>query len=285
MNPRAWDIVNDLKSGWRDWARRMPILAMLPFNLPPFILASVYNYYYNEREFIAKQTDEVIIRAFHWLVPPINTVLFALGIILVFWYAWPVTTALHCLAAGRPCEGARLRGARGRSITLGHGVAFVGMALWLVAGISFPLGVQLQTGKTPDGGYVHFLLSMALCGLISCCFPFLATTWLTVRIFFPALLASTSPDHDEQKRLAALSRHAGYASMAAAVVPMLALMLLPFSGPASRAFTLTMIAAGIVGFIAAYFASQRLRADLAALSVATRPADMIGTTTDTVDTY
>jgi Na+/melibiose symporter-like transporter len=159
------------------------------------------------------------------------------------------------------------------------------MALWLAAGLAFPIGIQWKTGAFPTPGYVHFLLSMVLCGLISCCFPFLSTTWLTVRIFFPALLASTPPDHNEQRRLATLSRHAGYSVMAAAVVPLLALMLLPGSGPASRAFTLTMIGAGIVGFIAANFTAQRLRADLAALSVATRPADMIGTTTDTVDTF
>ena len=36
LNPRAWDLVHDLRSGWRSWARRKPILALFPINLPPF---------------------------------------------------------------------------------------------------------------------------------------------------------------------------------------------------------------------------------------------------------
>jgi serine/threonine protein kinase len=284
LNPRAWDLINNLKSGWRYWARRLPILVMFPVNMPPFILAGVYNYHYNKAEFVDK-LPQAGQHAFYMLAPPINIVLFSLGIALVFWYTWPTTTALHCLAAGRPCEEERLRHARSRSLSLAHAIAFFGMALWLAAGIAFPLGIQLQTGQFPREGYNHFLLSMLLCGLISCCFPFLGTAWLAVRIFFPALLASTPPDNEEQRRLAALSRHSGYSVLAAAVVPMLALMLLPDSSAASQTFTLIMIGAGIVGFIAAYFTAQRLRADLAALSIATRPTDMIGTITETVDRF
>ena len=69
---------------------------------------------------------------------------------------------------------------------LGHWIAGVGLALWLIAGISFPIGVHVLAGEFPVRGYIHFPLSMLTCGLISCCFPFLATTWLSVRVFIPA---------------------------------------------------------------------------------------------------
>jgi serine/threonine protein kinase len=284
LNPRAWDLVHDLTSGWRDWARRRPIMALFPVNLPPFLLASAYNYFYNEREFVANLPEESK-SAFYSLAPPVNIVLFSLGIGLVLYYAWPIARAMRSLSRGEAGDLDRLRAARRRSMNLGHWIAAVGMALWLISGLIFPLGIQLMSDEFPARGYLHFLGSMVTCGLISCCFPFLATTWLSVRIFFPALLASTPPDANEQRRLVSLSRQAGYYVVAAAVVPMLASLLLPGSGLESRPFTIILIVAGIVGFIAAYLTWQRLRADLIALSIATRPADMVGTTTDTVETF
>jgi serine/threonine protein kinase len=284
LNARAWDLVHDLQSGWRNWARRKPILALFPINLPPFALASLYNLIYNEKEFIAGESPAVK-QAFWAMCGPLNVVLFSLGIALVLYYAWPVATALHCLNHEGVCDAAQLRAARRRSMRLGHWIAGVGLVLWLIAGVSFPIGIRVLAREFPMRGYIHFPLSMLTCGLISCCFPFLATTWLSVRVFIPALLASTAPDVGEQRQLMALSRQAGYYVFLAAVVPMLASLLLVVSGSEVRVFTIVLILAGIAGFAAAYFTYQRIREDLAALSVVTRPADLIGTTTDSVDGF
>jgi hypothetical protein len=252
--------------------------------LPPFALASLYNLVYNVNEFIGRESPNVK-SAFWAMCGPINVALFSLGIFLVLYYAWPIATALHYLSHQTPCDPNQLRSARRRSMLLGHWVAAVGLALWLVAGISFPIGVRAIAGEFPVRGYIGFPLSMLTCGLISCCFPFLATTWLSVRVFIPALLASSAPDVGEQRQLMALSRHAGYYVFLAAVVPMLAMLLLVLSGSEVRVFTVVLILAGIAGFAAAYYTYLRIREDLAALSIATRPPDMIGTTTDSVDTF
>jgi hypothetical protein len=106
-----------------------------------------------------------------------------------------------------------------------------------------------------------------------------------VRVFIPALLASSAPDVGEQRQLMALSRQAGYYVFLAAVVPMLASLLLLLSSTEVRSFTIVLILAGIAGFAAAYFTYLRIREDLAALSVVTRPPEMIGTTTDSVDSF
>jgi eukaryotic-like serine/threonine-protein kinase len=284
LNSRAWDLVHDLQTGWRNWARRKPILALFPINLPPFALASLYNLIYNWKEFIEGKPDAVI-KAFWMMCGPLNTVLFSLGIFLVLYYAWPVATALQCLNQHGECDAQQLQEARQRSMRLGHWVAGVGLTLWLVAGISFPIGMHMLARTFPMRGYIHFPLSMLMCGLISFCFPFLATTWLSVRVFIPALLASSAPDVGEQRQLLALSRQAGYYVVVAAVVPMLASLLLALSGREVRVFTIVLIVAGIAGFIAAYITYQRIRDDLAALSVVTRPPEMIGTTTDSVSTF
>jgi len=183
------------------------------------------------------------------------------------------------------CGDQRLREARRRAMRLGHWVAGVGLTLWLVAGITFPIGMHMLAKTFPMRGYIHFPLSMLMCGLISFCFPFLATTWLSVRVFLPALLASSAPEADEQRQLLALARQAGYYVVVAAVVPMLASLLLVMSGREVRVFTIVLIVAGIAGFIAAYVTYQRIRDDLAALSVVTRPPETIGTTTDSVSSF
>lgn len=289
LNPRAWDLVNDLKSGWRNWARRRPTLALLPMVMPPFAIASVFNYYFNNHCFIERQTPNVQ-QTFWNMVIPVNGIFFPLGVFFIGYFALPVTQTLRDLAKHRGPSVERLQFARGRSLILGHLIANVGLALWLIAGVIFPAGMHWSWPLEFDAliGWPHFLLSMGLCGMISCCFPFLATTWLTVRVFFPALLASTAPEPGEQRQLMALSRQAFRYVAMSAVVPMIATVLMLFGNakndPEYQNYTMVMIIGGIFGFGAAYAMYQRIREDLMALSVVTRPPDMIGTTTDTVET-
>jgi serine/threonine protein kinase len=292
LNPRAWDLVNDLGSGWRNWARRHPILALFPINLPPYALAGIYNYYYNRLEFIENQplltsqpeAQQQLRDAFESLLLPVNGLLYPLGIALVVGVAWPIAAALRALAAGKTPGVVHLQAARSRSLTLGHWVAGVGLALWLVAGIAFPLGIHYQMLDFPVRGYVHFLLSMLTCGLISCCFPFLATTWLNIRVFFPALLASSAPEPGEQRRLAALGQHAYGFLVGTIVIAFLAILLLVVSGAQSRPLSVLLILASVVGYFAAQFTYNLIRTDLAALSIATRPGERFGTSTELVET-
>jgi hypothetical protein len=226
------------------------------------------------------------------MVGPVNATLYPLGAALVVAFAMPVARALGQLNRGEAVPPEQLAAARRRALVLGHGVALVGLVLWLVAGLAFPLYIHWRTGSFPATGYVYFLLSMLACGIISCCFPYLATTWLSVRVFFPALLANSAPDAAEQRRLAAVGRQAGYYLFTSPVAPLLAILLVIFSGQPTpedaaitRNATIILVIVAIAGFAAAYITWQRIRADLEALSVVARPADMIGTTTDTVETF
>jgi serine/threonine protein kinase len=283
LNPRAWDLVNDLGTGWRNWARRFPILALFPINLPAFALASLFNYFYNANDYIKYQTPDIQ-HAFNSLVIPINATLFPLAIALVLAFAWPVARTLHRINAHLPCTPEQLRRARSRSITLGYWIAAVGLVLWVAAGLAFPLGIDWQT-DFPASGYVHFLLSMLTCGLISCAFPFLATTWLTLRVNFPALLGSTVPEPGEQRRLAALSRSSSFFLGLTVIVPLLGLLLAIWGGRDSRQYVTILILASVALFVAAYFMYHRIRMDLVALSIATRPSDSMGTATDSVEAF
>src|SRR5262245_61970940 len=52
LNPRAWDLVHDLNTGWRDWAKRHPLLALFPVNLVPLFAAGGMNLWYNSQYYV-----------------------------------------------------------------------------------------------------------------------------------------------------------------------------------------------------------------------------------------
>jgi eukaryotic-like serine/threonine-protein kinase len=290
LNPRAWDLVNDLNTGWRDFARRHPFVALFPVNLPIFIAAGAFNLWYNTTYYLPRLQElggKTLLDAYWLSVPILNSTLYSLGIALVLMWAAPVALTLGKLNRSQPVDPDTILRARRRAIVLGHGVAAVGMALWLVAGISFPIFIQLAAWTLlPVASYMHFLVSMVACGIISCCLPFLATTWLSVRVYIPALLANAAPDPTERNRLIELGRQSGYYLFTSPVAPLMAMLLVMVSAndPADAQFPIVvLVIVAIGGFFAAYMTWQRIRSDLEALSIVSRPADMIGTTSETVD--
>jgi hypothetical protein len=295
LNPRAWDLVNDVKSGWRSFARRFPVLALFPVNLPIFLLAGAFNLFYNLTQYIpqakgslSEELREPFMHAFWLSVNVLNPILYTIGSILVVRWALPMARTLHKLNRSEAVDVNELAWARRRAVLLGHGVAAIGFGLWIVAGIAFPVFIWAVSGIISLKGLIHFMLSMLACGIISCCLPFLSTTWLSVRVFIPALLANSTPDPTERQRLIELGRQAGIYLFTSPVAPLLALLLVMFSAEEQamkQIAMVTLVIVAIAGFGAAYLTWQRIRNDLEALSVVTRPPDMIGTSTDTVETF
>ena len=296
LSPRAWDLTHNMTTGWRDLARREPMAPLALVVLPPFVLAGWFNLWYNQTYFLpALHTlDERMEQAFWRMVPPVNLVLYPLGVAIVWWYVAPMISSLRRLAREEPVPQDELRRSRARAMSIGHGVAWIGVALWVVAGIAFPTGICLQAGFHWQP-FVHFLLAMFVSGLISCCLPFLSTTWLSVRVFIPALLANSAPEPAEQRDLARLSWFSGIYFMVAPVAPLLAILLIILSGAFSHIrgpaepdpvlVLLWLIATSIVCLGLAYFLWQRIRNDLATLTIATRSVELSSTHTDTVEAF
>jgi serine/threonine protein kinase len=297
LNPRAWDLTHNMATGWRDLARREPMAPLTLVVLPPFVLAGWFNLWYNQTYFLPWLRDEIdpaMEQAFWRMVPAVNLTLYPLGVALAWWYVAPMTRSLRRLARGEPVPQDELRRSRARAMNVGHGVAWIGVALWLVAGIAFPTGISLQAGFHGHP-FIHFILAMFVSGLISCCLPFLSATWLSVRVFIPALLANTAPEPDEQKQLARLSWFSGIYFMVAPAAPLLAILLLILSGvfknvrqshePDPVVVLLWLIATSIACLGLAYHLWQRIRTDLATLTIATRSAELSSTHTDTVETF
>jgi hypothetical protein len=277
--------VNDLQSGWRRFALHHPLWSLVAINMPAFILAGAFNAWYNWATFMAWQptTTKAV---FGWIALFVNTLLYPLGIGLVFYYIWSMARTVRRVAEGEKLPHEQLVDARRRSMLAGRVIAVVGLVLWVVAGLIFPTVLSLTVKGFPVlEGYLRFVPAMVLCGLISCCFPFLATTWMCIRVFFPSLLGSGQPEPQEQKQLIVLSQRANIYYVMSVVVPFFALGLAVMTGERGREATIALSIVSVAGFVAAYFTYNRIRSDLAALSIATRPADMVGTATDSVEVF
>ena len=292
LHPRAWDLVHGAKTGWRGFARQHPLIALVLLNLPPFALAGWFNYWYNKNVFVLGLTDRQQ-EAFEILKFWVNGILYPLGMGLILAPVLRIKATLRRLDRGGLVTEEESRLARRKALALGHRVAPVGLTLWVVAGLAFPIGIHAMAGHLEANGYLFFLLSMTASGLISCCLPFLATTWLSVRVLFPALLANSTPHPVELRQLTALGRQAGFYLFASPVAPMGAVLLIIFSASNNQAFSdsnkqaaiTVLVFATIIGFAAAYYAYQGIRSDLAALSIATRPVNLFGSSTDSVDGF
>ena len=147
-------------------ARRHSLVALLPVNLPIFVLAGEFNLWYNATYYVPQlrklDAGHKIEDAFWFSTVPINGILYSLGTFLVLYSAMPVAQTLGRLSRGEKVEADALVAARRRAIVLGHCVAVVGLGLWLVAGLVFPLFIHGMQGTFPR---------RATCTFSSRCWP------------------------------------------------------------------------------------------------------------------
>jgi hypothetical protein len=264
LRPRARDLVRPAPGGWRRFAKRHPLLAVLPPTVGINALASLFNIRYNGREIIG-YWDQAR-PAYETIIPVINGVLFPLGMLLVALAVWPVSRALKRLRAGDPPDAAELARCRRRSLRLGAVTAGVCVGCWALAGLVWPAALRVAAGPPPGGPetYAHFLLSLLICGLIAGAYPYFVVTYLAVRAYYPAL-GSGGPD--DLADLHRVERELVRYRAAATAVPLLAMVLLATRGGAADPVTVAVLAgAGLAGVGLAYLIEGRTRADLAALS-------------------
>jgi hypothetical protein len=162
-------------------------------------------------------------------------------------------------------------------LRLGHYVAAVGIVEWLIAGIAYPATIHVLSGELPLSAYVHFLWSMAICGLIAAAYPFFGVTWLATHVFSPALLLAERSGGAERAELQALRRRTNPYLAVAAAVPMLGVGLLVIIGSSNRLALGVLSGVGIAGFGAAFWMYRSIQH---ALDLLESIADVHSTSSD-----
>ncbi|HUE70499.1 MAG TPA: serine/threonine-protein kinase [Pirellulaceae bacterium] len=284
LDEGSWELFHEFSGFWRRAARARPMLMLVAVNFLPHAAAGFYNYKFNQATVIASAVTDVKER-FDLVAWIVNGIAFPLGVLAGLWFAWPVLTAVMRTRRGQKRPADELAAARKRGLSLGGIIAAVGVSEWLIAGIIFPLLLHAASGwKLTGHDFGHFFLSLAVCGLIAAAFPYLGTTWLVTGVFYPLLLGGGAPDGTEPKQLQAIPQQAARYLFLAAVVPLLGVGLVLLTDvDDARRWSGILIAASVAGLVAAYFTYQRICRDVAALSMATRPVETLGTTSESFE--
>ncbi|HKB06148.1 MAG TPA: serine/threonine-protein kinase [Gemmataceae bacterium] len=262
LNPRARDLIHPPPGGWRHAVRRWPMPAVLLAALIPNLLAGAYNFEYNRNEIISHLPDA---KSAFWLTQGvINAIAFPVGLVLVGWLTQPVARAMRGSKTDDPQR------VQDRCLSLGHWAAGLSIAEWGLAGLAYPISIRALTGHLPADMFVHFLMSLILCGLFAAAYPFFMVSFLAVRVFYPALPLATT-EAGGPARLERLARQVWPYLLLTAAVPVLSLTIVVLAGPGNRVLLAIFGTGGLIGFAVAFWLARAIQEDLAALSGAMSP--------------
>jgi len=253
---------------WTRIAQQWPVTVIVLLTLIPNAIAGVLNYHYNHDAVVQHMQDAEGL--FGVLVVILNSTLFSAGVLIgifrmsrVCRYVWnaPLRAALNDVE----CTRARILATR-----LGHEAASIGVVLWVLGGILFPVLMHFGMGQGEFHMYAHFFSSLLLCGLIAAVYPFFIVTLLPLHRFYPLLVRLGSMHDDDRQALENLRRWSWLYFGLAALVPLIAGAMLSVIQSSSRWAAASSAFIGIAGFAAAWFAVRRIQQDIDALEIVTR---------------
>ncbi|HUG90549.1 MAG TPA: serine/threonine-protein kinase [Planctomycetaceae bacterium] len=251
---------------WRAYAVPLVVLAAAV----PNILAGAFNLAYNHGE-IVTHLSETQQQAFWRIQAVINSIAYPVGLGLIGVLSWSITRVIRARARGERVAAARFRAACRRCVALGHTSALIGVTLWAVAGVAYPVSIHLAAGALNAPAYAHFLASLVLCGLISAAYPFFGASVIALRLLYPQLLGDDVPPPGDIHLLERLDHRASYYLALAVSVPLVAMLVLAGMSFGSRWALIALSGGALVGFAMAYRWFRRLQADLAVLTHALSP--------------
>ncbi|MFI6958043.1 protein kinase [Nocardia sp. NPDC050408] len=278
MDPRARDLVDPPPGSWRLKLRSWRlVIVSLAIGIPN-ILASAYNIQHNQH-LIVDRLPEDAGRTFMIITTVVNGIFFPLGATLILYLSRRMLTVPHGLRRHRRYDAETLRLARADSLLFGDRAVWVVFSLWVIAGFTFPIALQLAAGDVPARAVVHFLTSIVVCGAIAMAYPFFLVCFFMVRCIYPIFLRHGEISTEDAVWLRGLDRRAnGYLAVAASV-PLLAVAGVTFLPPEDISMVIAAVrvlcVGGIVAFIGSYLLFRALEADLRALERVVAPVDSL----------
>jgi hypothetical protein len=244
---------------------------MAAAGMVPNLLAVVFNIAYYRAEILADWPAAAVLfdllgqesglLAINCGFQPLGVLIFALPLL-------PILRGLARLRAGQRLPSSEAARLRRRCLHLGRLAALICVGSWLVVGIAWPAAVRIVSGPPPQGAvvYLHFAVSLVLCGLIAAVYPYFIMTFMSLRVLYPAFLDPDRPAGEDAPALAQLAHELGLFRVLATAVPLFAVALIAWRGASSPFAVAVLSITGLVGTALVYALESRIRADLAALA-------------------
>ncbi|WP_068280297.1 serine/threonine-protein kinase [Aldersonia kunmingensis] len=268
LDARARDLVDPPPGSWRLKLRPyvFPIVA-LAIGVPN-ALASVYNIYHNQTLIISKLSEDAQ-SEFQTVTAFVNVLLFPLAGALMVYVARRVISVPRGLRKGRVYDEQTLAQARSDTLLATDRIVWIAFGAWILAGLTFPISLQLVPGDVPAGAYLHIFGSLVVCGAIAVAYPFFLVTFFLVRSVYPIFLQQSKPTETDALQLRGLDRRSNFYLAVAASVPLLGVAGVTFIAPDDIPSVIVAVRVlcvlGILAFVGAYRLFRMLEEDLRAL--------------------
>lgn len=248
------------------WKWALPIL-LAAIGIPN-LLAAGYNYYYNKMLIISGLSPQAQqhLEQVHLVI---GVAAFSLGAAAILYWCRLALTVPHGLRNGQTYSAEVLNKARTATLNVGHRAVVIAFGLWVLAGIAYPVALQIAAGGIPQRAYVHLMSSLAVCGAVAVAYPFFILTYYSVRCLYPILLSHGELRSDDGRDIRSLGRSSTRYLAVAASVPLVGIAGLSFVGSGAgeelNATVRALCLGGIAGFIVVYQLFRRIESDLRAL--------------------
>ncbi len=152
-----------------------------------------------------------------------------------------------------------LLAARRSCLNLGSVLSTIILALWLLAGLAYPIALASGVSEFGMQHQVHFFVSLTLCGLIGATYPFFLMTLLSLRAFYPALVRLETMTEADRAPLQRVSRQSWFFLLLAASLPLLSIGVLVLIESRAKYALMAVTGAGLVGFGLVFLAVQHIQ--------------------------
>ncbi|NLE79956.1 MAG: serine/threonine protein kinase [Rhodococcus sp.] len=268
LDSRARDLVDPPEGSRRLRLRKWAALLIVLGIAVPNGLAAAYNYHHNKMLIISELSPQAG-QSFEAIQLAINGIVFPLGTIVLVYLGRRPLFVPRGLRSGKVYDKTTLARARTDTLLLGDRVVIVVFALWVVAGITYPISLQLAAGDVPQRAYVHFVASLVVCGAVAVAYPFFIVAFLSVRYIYPVLIPQEIAGSDDARKLRGLDRRSIRYLAVAASVPLAGVAGVTFLSPDEITMVIVAVrilcVGGILAFVGVYWLFRELEQDLTAL--------------------
>lgn len=264
LHPDAQKLLAPPTGGLRQFIGRWPMLTMVLTVVLPNLLASWLNYRFNYETVVVPLRKSVEIYDATMVLT--NGIAFPVGLIVGIWLMRHEAREVRHRTRGG-AEQPAPRSQRHHCLRLGHYLALVGIVLWSVSGVIFPLAMSSGGHPLKGADALQWCLSLVACGIIGAAGPFFGATAMLVEVWFPALVLPRTVSLSDVEVFKWLERISARYLVMSAAVPLLSLGVLSVRGQTDSPWILIVLSlGGLVLFGLVFLLWRRLHHVLSAFT-------------------
>jgi len=266
LDPRARALLVPPTHGWRRWARRFPVTAVIAVALVPNVVLSVLNILWNLQVAAGGRWE-----AFQDQVSVINAVMYSVGIALCVKWLWPLIQGTRRKRRGVALTAEGRSFVRLQSALLGDRLAVLITILWAVSGVIFVVWQAVQQGGYVSGEVIFsFTVSLLLFGILAATQCFFGDNHVLSAALLPDFVVPGDEDAASADAFDRLAKRTWFYFAACTAVPFLSTIVLALHPSGHQMAFLSLGVLGMLGLGMTLWLGVEIRRDLEALARALR---------------